>query len=409
MPTANAQGVVEGKFTIPAGVRAGTKEVAFTGQGGSIARASFFGQGTLVTDIRTIVNQITTTNWWMFGGVDPIAQTFTLGESVQADSLDLIFTAVGSTTIAVQIRETAVGIPTQTVLAEGRILPAGVTPNAWTRIAFTAPVRLDAGTEYAIVVLCNDSVSELAVAQLGKFDANAQQWLSSQPYTIGVLLSSSNASTWTAHQDRDLTFRLNCRQYTEAERLVDLGNVAVSGATDLLVTTTIDTPTTQGTGELLLTLPDGTQITSGDNQRIGLQAVTTGNVGVKARLRSDANSSAALYQGTQIISGAVQSSATYVSRAIDADAAGATVKVVVDAIIPSGAGMTIEVSGVDAGDTWLSMSGVGLPKLLDAQSGVYEYQFQRAAVMEARVRVRITLTGSILARPRVRNLRVIVM
>lgn len=407
MLIANSQGVVEGKFTIPANVPYGTKEVLFTGQGGSSASASFFGQGTVLQDVKTVVTQITTTRWWR--NPDPLAQTFILSESVQADSVDLFFTAAGTTTIAVQIRETQTGFPTQTILSEGRINPSTIQVNGWTRVAFDAPARLEAGTEYAIVVLCNDAVSALAVAELGKFDADSQQWIASQPYTIGVLLSSSNASSWTVHQDRDMAFKLNCRQYTEVERLVDLGSVAVSGATDLLVLTTIDTPTTAGTGELVITLPNGTEITSSDNQRIGLQTATTGSVGVKARLRSDANSSAALYQGTQIVQGVVQSSATYISRAIDADAAGVTVKVVFDAIVPSGAGVTVEVSGVDAGDTWLALTASGQPKLLDNQLGLYEYQYQRAAVAEAKIRVRITLTGNLLARPRVRNLRVIVL
>lgn len=403
---ANSSGVVLGKFTIPANVPAGIKNVNFVGAGGSAAQASFFGQGTEIDEVRTLITQITTTFWG--GGSDPIAQTFTLTETVQADSLDLWFTAKGATPVSVQIRETQVGFPTQTVLAEGRLNAADITVGAWTRFGFRSPVRLQAGVEYAIVALCNDAVSELAVAELGKFDSTNQKWITSQPYTVGVLLASSNAVTWTPYQDRDLVFKLNCRQFTEALRTVDLGNVTLAGATDLLMFTTMESPSSQGTGELVVTLPDGTVVKSGDNQHLALPAATTGVVNVKANLRSDSVSSAALHPGTTVVQGIVQASGTYISNAIDADAAGATVKVLYDAIIPSGAGVLVEVSGVDIGDSWLSTTAVGTPKLLNNELGLYEYQFTRAAVMEARIRVRITLTGTVTARPRVRNLRVIV-
>lgn len=404
--TANPSGVVTGKFTIPANVPAGIKNVQFVGAGGSMAQASFFGQGTEIDDVRTLVTQVTTTSW--FVSADPLAQTFTLLETVQADSLDLWFTAVGSTTVSVQIRETQVGFPTQVVLAEARLNASAITAGQWNRFTFRAPVRLQAGVEYAIVALCNDAVSELAVAELGKFDATNQKWITSQPYTVGVLLASSNAVTWTPYQDRDLAFKLNCRQYTEALRTVDLGNVTLAAATDLLMFTTLESPSSNATGELVVTMPDGTVVKSGDNQHLALPAATTGAVNVKANLRSDANSSAALYAGTTVVQGVAQATGTYVSNAMDADAAGATVKVLVDAIIPSGAGVVIEVSGVDGGDPWLSMTPVGTPKLLNNELGLYEYQFSRSAVMEARVRVRITLSGTVTARPRVRNLRVIV-
>ena len=52
-------------------------------------------------------------------------------------------------------------------------------------------------------------------------------------YRIGVLLSSSNASTWTAHQDRDLKFRLLACRFTENTRTVPLGNITVTDSTDL--------------------------------------------------------------------------------------------------------------------------------------------------------------------------------
>lgn len=405
--TANPQGVLHGKFTIPADVPAGAKNVNFTGAGGTTAQASFFGQGAVIEDVRTVVNQITTTSWNV--PVDPLAQTFTLTESVQADSVDLWFTVVGDTTVSVQIRETQVGMPTREVLAEGRLTPEQITHNGWTRFAFRSPARLEANTEYAIVVLCNDAVSELGIAETNKFDPTAQKWITAQPYTIGVLLSSSNASTWTAHQDKDLTFRLNCRQYTEAERLVDLGSVNLVGATDLLFLTMIDSPNSVATGELEITLPSGQIIQSADNQHVALPQATTGTLNIKARLRANATSSAAIYPGTQVISGIVDTQANYTSVAVDADATGATVRVIFDAVIPSGSGVQVFVSSANSGADLLLMPQIGIPKPLNGDLGLFEYQFELGAVMEARVRVTLKLSGTITQRPRIRNLRIVTM
>lgn len=403
---ADSQGVVLGKFTIPANVPAGTKGVNFAGAGGSSAQATFIGQGTLIEDIRTLVTQITTTRWQV--NVDPIAQTFTLAESMQLEGVDLWFTVKGTTTVAVQVRETQVGYPTQTIIADSRLEPSAITVGQWTRFTFGTAARLEAGVEYAIVALCNDAVAELAVAELGKFDAAAQQWITQQPYNVGVLLSSSNASTWTAYQDRDLAFRLVARQYTEAERLVDMGTVSINQASELLVLTMLETPTSAATGDIELSMPDGSVIKAGDGQVVSFSTPTTGTVGVKARLRSDQNSSAALHPGTQIVQGKVHSTDSYISLAIDADAAGCTVKVVFSAIIPSGATVVAEVSGVDVGDAWLALTQIGTPKLIDGDLNLYEYQFQRTGVTEARVRGRLTLNlgGSITARPRVRDFRI---
>ena len=81
--TANSSGVVEGKFTIPANVRAGTKLVRFQGSGGSHAEAQFVGQGVLQTNtmqrqttVKTVLSAAPWPRW-----IDPLAQTFSLNAS----------------------------------------------------------------------------------------------------------------------------------------------------------------------------------------------------------------------------------------------------------------------------------------------------------------------------------------
>jgi hypothetical protein len=412
---ANSNGEINGKFTIPANVSAGSKLAQFIGAGGSNGNAVFFGQGILqrntFQELITTSRTLTQINVGPLGngggGTDPLAQTFSLAQQMHIGGVELFVTAKGTTPIAVQIRETQVGFPTATVLAEAQIIPSAINVNAWNRWTFAQPVVLLPQIEYAIVVLCNDAVGAIATAELGKFDTANNRWVTNQPYQVGVLLSSSNASTWTAHQDKDMTFRLLACQYSQAERTVNLGNCAVTGATDLIVLAPVIQPASGADSEIVLTLPGGGTITASDRQVVRLPSAVTGNVGISVKLRSTQNLSALLLPGTQLIAGAVDLSAVYVSRAIDADATGVTVKIIYDAIIPSGAGVTVEVAGIDGGDPWLTTTQVGTAKPLG--DNVYEYQYSRAAVTEARIRVRVTLTGTVAARPIVSNLRVSVV
>lgn len=164
----------------------------FEGQGGSRAEAQFVGFGTLVTDVlQRITTRVTTR-----GAFDPLAQTFSVDESMQLAGVDLWFTAKNGP-VTVQIREASNGYPTRIILGAGRIKPDSivVSGGGHTRILFDSPVSVLAGTEYALVVLCDDAQTSVAVANLGDFDQLAQRFVTVQPYQVGVLLSSSNAST----------------------------------------------------------------------------------------------------------------------------------------------------------------------------------------------------------------------
>lgn len=395
---ADQNGVLKGKFTIPAGVQAGSKSVELTGSGGSRGNAVFVGEGILVSEVLQNVSRVTQTYY------DPLAQTFSLPEENQIGGVEVVVTAKGATPISVQIRETQTGFPTQSILAEATIEPAALTVGAWNRFVFKNPVRVLANVEYAIVVLCNDPDGAIATAELGKWDSTNSRWVTQQPYQVGVLLSSSNASTWTAHQDRDMTFRLLARRYTQAVKEVDLGSVSLTDATDLVVLSMTENPATGADSELLLTMPDSSIVSTSDEQGINLASSVSGNLGVKARLRATQKASAMLYPGSQLVVGKLATSAEYVSRAVDADAAGCKVRIIFDGQIPSGAGVKVYICGTDAGDTWQEVALTGVPLALG--NNVYEYQYYKTNVTEAKLRVKLALTGTPAARPYVYNLRV---
>jgi len=416
-PVASAGGIVTGSFTIPAGIPSGSKtviarDVLFQRRG----EATFSGQGTLERQTWQRETIVTETRWNSppppppptnpYVRVDPIAQTFSIQQNVQISAVDLWFTTAPTTMASVQIRETTAGIPNQTIVAEAHIAAnSALVGGTHTRVQFGAPVLLLGGVEYAIVVLCLDADGALAVAELGKYDAVAQRWITSQPYTVGVLLSSSNASTWTAHQDRDLAFRLLSASYTETSHAVNLGNVAVTGVTDLLLMSYADRPASDTSVDYTLTLPDASVVTVSDGQPVQLAAAITGNVGVTANLHGTNDFSPILHPGSQLVAGVVATSGDYVSRAIPAGSA-VTIKVIYEAVVPSGATVGVYYKGPDVGDTWIAITS---PVTTPADDGFTEFKHTATGINELTVQIKLVLNGTTAARPRVRDLRVIVL
>lgn len=399
--TANALGELTGSFTIPANVPSGTKEVTFLGAGGSFGTASFTGAGTIVA--QTLRNIVTRVRW----NVDPLAQTFVLPSARILGGVDLWFTAVGGDSpVVVQIRETQVGMPVGGPLTESWIESADILTNGNpTRIEFP-PIALEAEREYALVVLTDDPAHACAIAELGKYDTNSG-WVTAQPYQIGVLLSSSNASTWTPHQDRDLAFRLLSCDYSATERTIELGTLTVSDATELLTFAGVERTGAGADVEFELEDDSGEVYRTGEGQALALTTAYTGDLAVRAILRGTSQSSPILWPDMQVILGTLDDIADYVTRAIPADTT-FDLTVVFEALTPGSSSVTVEAESASAnnfvtvpfqeavqvGDNWTErtykaagLSGVGLDLL---------------------TRVRLTLAGSPAHRPLVRKLRVVV-
>lgn len=398
--TADASGKLSGHFTVPANVPAGVKAVVFTGAGGSTAQATFVGQGTLeTTTLRTVQSVVNTY-------IDPLAQTFVLEKARQISGVDLFFTAKGSSGVRVQIRETSGGYPTRSVLTEAIVPASSITAGASvaTRILFDAPVPLSASTEYALVILCDDADTAVAIAEMGAFDSAHQQWVSAQPYTVGVLLSSSNASTWTAHQTKDIAFRLLAADFVEGINSVALGSATIGsgGVSDLMLLACSETPSAATHVEYELGLPSGAVMTVAEGQAVQLSdPVASGTLSVTAKLSGDTAGSPVLWPGTQVLMGMVQTAGTYYTRSIPASGAARAV-LIYAGYIPSGAAVTPEIQ-VDSGD-WMSMTSAGTTQ---EGNGYVEFKFTTALNGADLVKVRLTLTGSIKARPLIYDIRLL--
>lgn len=394
---ATAQGL-KGTFKIPAGVPSGTKSVHFTGRAGSHAEAVFTGQGQL---LERSVAKITVQLY------DPLAQTFTLGTTREICGTRLWFAAAGDKDVQVQLREVTSGVPSRSILAECVLKPAQISAD----IAATkptqaqwAPVLLESGVEYAIVVLTNDATTALAVAELGGWDAARAQWVTSQPYSVGVLLSSSNASTWTPHQTRDMTFELLAAEHTATTRTIELGSIAVQDATDLMVQAGAMLPAADAQLVFAMQLEDGSTLEAAPGQAVQLASRYSGNVAVRAKLSGNTNHAAHLLPGMQLVAGSLQATGDYISPAINAGT-NVTLNVVAEAVLPAGSALAVQMQA-EGSSAWTNVPYLSTSP---QTAGVLELSYRLTGISAERLRVRLVLTGSHGARPQVTNLRAIVI
>lgn len=398
---ANAAGLLTGGFQIPPSIPSGAKLVEFLGAGGSYGAATYVGRGEIITDVR---RRILTT---VVRRYDPLAQTFTLPERRVLAGVELWFAARGGNApVVIQIRETQVGMPTTTVLSEGRLLASEIkTDGNPTRIAID-PVALDANREYALVVLTDDANHAVSVAELGKYDPRTG-WVTAQPYQIGVLLSSSNGVTWTPHQTQDLTFRLLGARFTQTTRTVSLGQYTVTNLSDLMALAGVERPGAGTDVQFLVTDAQGRVYTLSEGQGIALAEKLSGNLAVSAKLTGSDASSPILYPGTQLVFGTLESAGDYLTRAIPA-AATFTVTVTFEVLLPGTASVEVKAESGAVG----TLQALTLDKGVQVGNGWVERTYKATSLVgvgtDRTTRVKLALAGSPQYRPFLRNLRVVV-
>lgn len=395
--TANASGTIEGTITIPEGVPSGTKLVVFSGDQGSYGETTYTGRGLITTEER----RVTQTSRRRTSRIDPLAQTFTLSEDRFVAGVDIQFTAKGTGRGLLQIREAKLGLPITTVLSEGTFTAEQMSLTGWTRI-LCPPVWCDAGTEYAFVLLTDDPEHAVAFAELGQYDAQQGVWVTTQPYQVGVMLSSSNAVTWSAHQERDLTVRLLAAKFTETTRTITLEDShQVKQLTDLMILGNVERPTSDTGVDFTLTSSDGTVQTLTEDSPLALRESLTGNCVLKAHLKGTATASPVVYPGLQAVCGTVSEEADYVTRTLVVSEA-SKVTVTFEATTP---GTSSVKAYIQQGSNW---ELIELTKGTPLDSSWEERTHVLTNFTGSTVKVKLVLSGTILYRPKVRNLRVIV-
>lgn len=148
-------------------------------------------------------------------GTDPLAQTFSFDNDLIVTGIGVYFgTIATSEPLIVQVREVINGYPGPISFGEKVMYPSNPLMLAdpvgalETRVEFDSPIYLEAYKEYCLVLMAFTDEYRAAVGTLGQQDMITGEWVANQPYAIGNLFSSSNNSTWTAHQKSDLKFHI---------------------------------------------------------------------------------------------------------------------------------------------------------------------------------------------------------
>lgn len=426
--TADGSGQIAGSFTIPSNIPAGTKAVLADGHGGSQASAYFVGQGTITVDTMQTVTTIerwsrpvvvsppppppppvvglppadngsSGSTWDGSEFVDPLAQTFALGEARQIVGIDLRLCAIGDTSNPLLVDQVTVetGLPSA-IEAEAYFSMADAEVG-WISPRFALPVLTTPDRQHAFVVKTDDAAHSLSAARLGDFDAVNQKYVTSQPYTVGVLLKSSNAITWTPVQDEDLTFRIVAAAYTADTKTVPLGTFDLVNVSDLQVRATVSLPSSDCSVVFEIVRADASVFRLLPYQVLRLTEFITETVQLRAVLKGNGKLSPILFAPVYLIAGTIATTGTYVSKAFDFGT-GVDLAAYMKAALPSGA--TLAVAYDKADGNWIALPVTETDVLTDP--AWVEKKFSASGITATQGRLKITITGTPAARPRVGDL-----
>lgn len=240
---ADAAGKFTASFVVPANVSTGTHSVQIVGRGasgtsaGSRTDVTYRSEGmfnaiskhTIVTPIinRTITNTTTnttnTTNQtvtnneytmavYQYQG-DPVAQTFFADRDYFITQIGVYLTRKAGVSEAIKILIVPVenGQPDglnilATATRMSSTLTAAIDGSQESVFVFSNPVHVKSGKEYAFIVKCDSNETSLAISTTGNKDT-VLGYVNKNP-AMGVLMTSSNLTTWTADQNSDVKFKL---------------------------------------------------------------------------------------------------------------------------------------------------------------------------------------------------------
>jgi hypothetical protein len=396
---ANSSGMVEATFLIPSGIRTGTREVILKNSSNTCS-APFTSIGTKETTVDTITRtRITVT------AVDPLAQTFQFDNTTFLSSIGAYFSAKDNTNnVLVQVRNVVNGYPGNVIYAEKFLTPSQVNISAdatvETKVTFDDPIICEANTQYCVVYLVNSSSHAMYVSDLGQKDITTGQLVTQEPYLAGMLFSSSNGITWTAHQSMNLKFKAYACNFSTSSK-VQFNPITGLGIDKLLLMADYLTP--QNTGCVWeVSLNDGA-FQSISNQEDKDTNMVVDKVVLRATLTATSNASPVIAKDSLVLVGFISdTTGAYVSRMTTLEQDVIKVKQVFDAFTPSGCTITPQFT-LDDGVTWLTPTQTSA---VQVSADWTRYTFEKTVSLpnkrDFRARVNIS-SNSAIVRPRVRK------
>ena len=229
--TSDTQGRLTGSFFIPntnsIKFRTGTREFALLDitaydpeNSTTIASTLFSAEGVLETTQRTIVStrRPPPPAPPRRRRTDPLAQSFYIheNEGVFLTKVRIFFQSKSDTMpVWIQLRPMVNGSPSsdQVIPGSTKILnPSQVTLSSnatvGTDFEFDEPIYLAGNTEYAVVILADNTDYNVFTSVMGDFVlGTTTKRITKQPF-LGSFFKSQNAATWTPAQNEDLKFEL---------------------------------------------------------------------------------------------------------------------------------------------------------------------------------------------------------
>lgn len=397
---ANSKGYFKAEFTVPGNVPCGQVQVRCAGpvcSGEAVYKAS--GRKQVITETVLTTKTVVTPT-------DPLAQSFGFTQDTVLTSVDLFFASKDTNhACVIQVRNMVNGYPGVECYSEEVLQPGDIKVSAdgtvATNVKFSQPVYCKADEQYCVAILTDSNIYQLWVAELGAIDKATGMYVTKQPYADGVLFSSSNALTWTAHQTKDLKFRLYKARYT-------------------------------GKGSILFNNVTGIQM---NRVVLAAQSVDYKNAGIEWWYRNNASEDwkaidtyvaqdlskeESIFQLKCTLNVAYSTSpiiasdcvnlvyflegnkATYVSRMIETEENFTSLKVLLQMALPSGCTAKVYYKLEDVSNSWVELLD---PETSTLSNEWIQYQWSKTGINAKRYRVKIELsTTSPLIRPRARKL-----
>ena len=204
----DSKGWFSGSFEVPADVPTGVREVAFK-NGKDSCSATYTATGTTEH----------TKTYYTTETYDPLAEIFKFSNDYYLTSINLYFGSKDETEpVKVQIRETSSdNQPTNTVISSQLVYPENITVSddgsSVTKVTLDQPLYMNANINYALVIGSDSENYTAYIATLGHNDLASNTKINNQPYTNGILYTSSNGSEWSGDQTSDLKFGLNVAKF----------------------------------------------------------------------------------------------------------------------------------------------------------------------------------------------------
>lgn len=399
---ADDAGQISYAYEIPAqSFTVGRKQITAMGEGGSQAQSVFLSQGEIT--FQTLQQVVTTFN-------DPRGQIWSwpLGSAGHCAGAQVTFCKVGDPTVPciAELRAVAsTGYPTSEVIDQHVIDMSAVVIGSPYQIAFETLPFISDLEQTALVILTPDFEHSIETAELGEFDARAQQFVTRQPYPVGQEIESSTGSTWSPVDSSDLTFSIQRAAFTATSRTITVGSVTLAQASNLVLKAVTDYPVAETSVKFELARPGHETIELIPDTPVELDEWYSGTATLTATLIGSGTASPRLASHVQLIVGTVRDAGTYVSRSFDVNG-GTRLPVRIKQIIPSGSSVTVSVQTVAGWHELPFKSG----EVLEINGWVDAlYEDDDLPALGLQTAVKIEFGGSPVARPIFTDLRAVII